>query len=801
MQIQQGYEPMKDYHERKGRHWKIGVLGLTLFTLFCCIKPGYADETQDLVITSSSLGSSFAKVQGGRMVSSEDQEILDAYRIGNGDAYRATRKQRSEQLGLLEAVDKDYYLKEEALQEHPEWLENFEIDILIPYMSEAELESYLSMQESGIMLLDSVESISGVYNYKFGINWSYSCWHVSDGLRNRPAFCANYYGASPKVTPKADSKEEVSSEWLRKVVYYGYGGLKDILTPKYGTSGAIVASNLLASYANGIYPASNEGYWHYFRDNFDLDWFFGQPNPPAQFHAYLLHFNQYDTNVVGDTTQWQPLLYGYLEEPGTLVVTKQSLYPEISNANYVLSGAVYGIFKDQAATNQVGELLISKNGESNTVSLEAGTYYLKETKAPLGYALDPEVHQVRVSSLQETSVTLKDEPLYYGKDFILKKVDVTNADANTLSGAEFEVKFYDVISENEKDLTGHLKKSWRLQTDQQGQLKLDKNSLISGDSFYEVNGKPVLPLGTLTIKEVKAPSGYQLNDEMLIVPLTLSANQTEVIYQVPTLKEWPVNLKVVKKQQGEDVVLENVSFLHVLPDGKTETFTTDENGMFSLTYLMVGKHVLRETQTWPGLKLPEQDITFTVLPDGKIELPEQIFYEQNDDLLTIFNEPNVTTLKVRKVNNFGAPLSDGGKFSLSDDHGIVATEVLNDGIVTFDNISVGKTYYLTETKAPTGYRLPEPNPVYKLKVVKNIPSENIFSFEVNDQLYDLKTTTDDIYLEGNQEERVITLKIENECMPLLPETGSNLIPVMLVGSLCLCIRAIYMTSTRRTNDE
>lgn len=801
MQIQQGYEPMKDYHERKRRRWKIGVLGLSLFILFCCINPGYADETQDLVITSSSLGSGFATIQGGRMVSGEDQAILDAYRQGDSNAYRAVREQRAEQLGLLEAVDKDYYLKESALADHPEWLESSEIDILIPYMSEEELETYLSMQESGIMLLDGVESISGIYSYQFGINWSYSCWHVSDGLRNRPAFCANYYGASPKVTPTADAKEEVSSEWLRKVVYYGYGGPKDILSSKYGTSGAIVASNLLASYANGIYPGSNEGYWRYFRDNFDLDWFFGQPSPPAQFHAYLLHFNQYDTNVVGDRTKWQPLLYGYLEEPGTLSITKTSLYPEISNANYSLPGAVYGIYKDQGATSKVGELTILDNGKSNTVTLEAGTYYLKETKAPDGYALDSEIHPVRVTSLQENNVTMQDEPLYYSQDLLLKKVDVDDAHSTKLAGAEFTVKFYDVITEQKKDLSGHLKKTWRMQTDEYGQLKLNRNYLISGDSFYEIDGQPVLPLGTLTIQEVKAPSGYQLNDELLIVPLTLSTTKAAVLYQVPTLKELPVNLKVVKKQQGEDAPLEDVSFLHTMPDGKTETLTTDKNGAFSLNYLAVGKHVLKETKPIPGLKLLDQEIVFTISEKGAIELPQQKFYERNDDTLTIYNEPSTATLKVRKVNNHDQPLSDGGTFRLSDDNGVVASAVLDDGIVTFTGIGIGKTYYLTETKPPKGYRLPEPNPVYKIKVVRNVPSDNVFCFEVNDRLFDMQTTTDDVYLAGNQDERIITLKIENECMPLLPETGSKMIPVMLAGSLCLCVCAIYMMSTRRTNDK
>ena len=33
---------------------------------------------------------------------------------------------------------------------------------------------------------------------------------------------------------------------------------------------------------------------------------------------------------------------------------------------------------------------------------------------------------------------------------------------------------------------------------------------MSGDSFYMQDGKAVLPLGTLTVEETKAPNGYLL---------------------------------------------------------------------------------------------------------------------------------------------------------------------------------------------------------------------------------------------------------------------------------------------------
>ena len=41
--------------------------------------------------------------------------------------------------------------------------------------------------------------------------------------------------------------------------------------------------------------------------------------------------------------------------------------------------------------------------------------------------------------------------------------------------------------------------------------RLSDEYKVSGDSFYTQDGKNVLPLGTLTVEETKAPNGYLLD--------------------------------------------------------------------------------------------------------------------------------------------------------------------------------------------------------------------------------------------------------------------------------------------------
>ena len=87
----------------------------------------------------------------------------------------------------------------------------------------------------------------------------------------------------------------------------------------------------------------------------------------------------------------------------------------------------------------------------------------------------------------------------------------------SLEGAEFTWKYY--ASFNNKDNhPAEATRTWVTktiaETDSDGTAhyitKLADAYKVSGDSFYMQDGKAVLPLGTLTVEETKAPNGYLL---------------------------------------------------------------------------------------------------------------------------------------------------------------------------------------------------------------------------------------------------------------------------------------------------
>ena len=64
---------------------------------------------------------------------------------------------------------------------------------------------------------------------------------------------------------------------------------------------------------------------------------------------------------------------------GYVNLNKTSSNPEITNGNsyYSLAGAVYGVYTEWGCYNEVGRLTTDEWGNTNTVELNAGTYYVK----------------------------------------------------------------------------------------------------------------------------------------------------------------------------------------------------------------------------------------------------------------------------------------------------------------------------------------------------------------------------------------------------------------------------------------
>ena len=225
---------------------------------------------------------------------------------------------------------------------------------------------------------------------------------------------------------------------------------------------------------------------------------------------------------------------------GSLTLAKASAATSVTKGSdcYSLSGATYRIYTDEACKRQAttlsgdrAELVTGSDGTAPAVELEVGTYYVREAKAPRGFALDRTVHKVEVRARGRASVDgsrVVDSPVVGDASLLVRKVDgdlaaladgagtSTQGDA-ALAGVEFEVSLFD----NQEGRTdGDPIATWTLSSGKSGVVALDEEHLKDGsDVPSDASGRACLPLGTYEVSETKAPRGYERDDARYVATL------------------------------------------------------------------------------------------------------------------------------------------------------------------------------------------------------------------------------------------------------------------------------------------
>lgn len=528
-------------------------------------------------------------------------------------------------------------------------------------------------------------------------------------------------------------------------------------------------------------------------------------------------------------------------QKGKLSIMKKSANPEITDNNpcYELKGAEYGVYKTKAdATNdknKVNTLIIGKYDDteknknwSNEIELEAGTYYVKETKAPKGYALNPNAVKVVIEAgkntwIGEESNDFVDYPQSDPVGILLGKVDKeTNKNkpqgSASLAGAEFTVKYYKGLYDEDPAKSGQTPaRSWVLKTDADGYCDLTKEYKVSGDDFYLTSkGDPTLPVGTITIQETKAPTGYFINNEVFVRKITTKGSVEDVdTFNMPTVNEKVIKFNIKKVQVGTTTPVSGAVFRHTLPNGSTEELTTNGSGEITITGLASGTHKIKEIKSPDGYQLNTNEVVFNVASGtGKItftsgtnSLVTQGVEDSGDGYATFGDKVNPFNLKITKTNEKGKILK-GAEFTLYSDKDctkVVDTQVSDEnGVLSFKDLKVETTYYFKETKAPKGYRIPvdENGNAYVHSVyVKSVPQNNTFDFTVDNAMYNTSNTTGTVHLEGTKKDRVVAVSITNKTTQLLPETGSNG-TIILLGLGCAIIAfALFRSSKEKHKSD
>ena len=761
--------------------------------------------------------------------------ILKDYSKNIYKKYSDQRKDRAKESGLLKYCDSNYFLKKSFYSKYDGYMLNYDNLVILDKYSIPELSndkgetktdvlneidkvddaededdnvSLFSLSRAGGVTVDSFTEYTWVYN-SAGHYYNEAIYGLSNGVT---AFCGEGMRAGVRKGQSLGAPEKVDNDKLAKVLYYGYGGHGDILTSKYGVSAAVCMTSDMASKAysgaaageaGGTWsPSGTEGMYNYI-----------QSLPlPSGVDVYKCRNDENGTNWQGIFTKRQDVVYSIWNPLGKLQIKKTSANTSITDNNscYSLANAVYGVYKSESDAkndkNRVSSLKTNENGWSNTIELNADTYYLKEVTPPKGYALNSAINKITVTSGKTiqygTNGELKDYPQSDPVRVVLGKVDKeTNKNkpqgSASLANAEFTVKYYKGLYDSDPAKSGQTPaRSWVLKTDSDGYCDLSDGYKVSGDDFYLTSkGDTTLPIGTITIQETKAPTGYFINNEVFVRKITTSGSVEGVdTYNQPEVLEKVIKFDIKKVQAGTSTPVAGAVFLHTMPSGSTEELTTNGSGEITITGLASGTHKIKEIKSPDGYQLNPNEVVFNVASGtGKItftsgtnSLVTQGTKDSGDGYATFGNKVNPFNLKITKTNEHGKVLK-GAEFTLYSDadcKNVVDTQTSDDkGLLTFKNLDVEKTYYFKETKAPQGYRIPvdENGNAYVHSVyVKATPQTNTFEFTVDGIKYDTSKTSGNVRLEGSKKDRVVAVDITNKTTQLLPETGSNG-TILLIG--------------------
>lgn len=461
-----------------------------------------------------------------------------------------------------------------------------------------------------------------------------------------------------------------------------------------------------------------------------------------------------NTSTAGCHPKWSPRMTGWI------AIQKASSNPDCSDNNsmYSLEGAQYDVYDTQGQV--VDTITTDENGYGCSHELLPGYYKVWERSAPKGYALDTQGHAVDVLAGDTQTLNVVDTPQNDPVHMVVQKVDAdtqtpTGEGAGTLEGAEFTLKFYP-----RESATGEPARTWVLKTDKDGVTSpflanhdpdkyLDQNR---SNKFYFNGNEPTMPLGTLTIEETKAPSGYLLNShDVHTVHITSDNTSVEEVhtYVVPKHNE-QVNrgdIRVEKldkelmsnKTQG-DATLEGITFAVVNLNTqavKTSLGVCDPQQVCArITTTNKDGHFIAQTsdQDLPfgHYRIYEESSNDSYLNDG-FEAEFDITHDKELVSLTDTNScakdsvvrGGIKLGKIDKELNVhspqGAATLEGAEFSIYNKSAapiqigdkLVAPNELVTTLTTDETASAETdkrllpygTYLIQETKAPRGYEL------------------------------------------------------------------------------------------------
>ena len=339
----------------------------------------------------------------------------------------------------------------------------------------------------------------------------------------------------------------------------------------------------------------------------------------------------------------------------------------------LLDGALFHV-----TGNNYDQDVTVTNGEIVLDNLLVGEYTITEKGAPFGYLVNTSTFSTTVNPGQTSEITITDEAPT-GRIQIKK----TDADGIIQGEASLEGAEYTVYDSQKKEVG-------KITTDKEGHGSL--NNLV---------------LGTYTVKETKAPEGYNLDPNTYTVELTYKDQTSSIIFS---------------SVESQDKV--KTGYIEILKtDTDNQPLKGGEFGIYTNSDMYIGSTLYKKGQLVMSIKTNEKGIAKSdPLPYGSYYVKEMKapgIEEGNKENFVLSDETQYVKISSDKVFSMtfvdvtvtaskkditGSDEIKGAKMQVTDMNGqVIDTWTSGEKPHSIKGLTEGHDYILTEITAPDGY--------------------------------------------------------------------------------------------------